>query len=141
MGEFDHAAWQQAILLWFNRHGPAWEILAMQALRVQIAPTRFRVPDVTILRRDQPPEQIFTQAPLAVFEVLSPQDRVRRLRRKMDDYAAMGIAQIWLVDPEGPAYERFLHGQFRPAATFGAPEDRLHFRLAEIAALVPRLGA
>lgn len=141
MGEFDHAAWQQAILLWFNRHAQDWGVLAMQELSVQVAPTRFRVPDVTILRRDQPPEQIITHAPLAVFEVLSPEDRVRRLRRKMDDYAAMGIAQIWLVDPEGPTYERFLDGQLRPAAAFGAAGDRVHFRLAEIAALVPRLGA
>ena len=66
-------------------------------LRVQVGPTRFRVPDVTVLDRNLVNEQIVTVAPLAVFEVLSPEDRVQRLNRKLEDYR-MGIPQIWVID-------------------------------------------
>ena len=66
---------------------------------MQVAPTRFRVPDVTILDFSRPSEQIITHPPITVFEILSPEDTVQRLKRKLDDYTNMGIAQIWVIDP------------------------------------------
>jgi putative restriction endonuclease len=72
MGEFDHASWQLAILRWFLQHEKDWGIRVRPELRLQVAATRFRVADVTVLDRAQPVEQIITHPPLAVFEVLSP---------------------------------------------------------------------
>jgi Uma2 family endonuclease len=69
-------------------------------LRVQAAPTRFRVPDVTVLDRSLPVEQIITHPPIAVFEVLSPEDTLSRLKRKLEDYRTMGIPQIWSSTPK-----------------------------------------
>lgn len=110
-GENDHSAWQGAILTWFHQNRIAWGIRTRPELRVQVAATRFRVPDVTILDRDQPVEQIVTHPPIAVFEVLSPEDTVRRLMRKLSDYRAMGIPEIWVVDPETKVFSRFDDGQ------------------------------
>ena len=75
MGEFDHASWQAAILNRFWQHEREWDIRVMPSLRIKVAATRYRVPDVTVLDRDRPIEQIITHPPLAVFEVLSPEDR------------------------------------------------------------------
>jgi Uma2 family endonuclease len=83
MGEFDHSSWQQAIQKWFWQHEKEWNVRVRPELRIQAAATRFRVPDVTLLDRDQPIEQIITVAPLAAFEVLSPEDRVQRMQRKL----------------------------------------------------------
>src|SRR5271156_5470426 len=69
-GEYDHASWQAAILTWFRQHKNEWNARALPELRVHVAATRFRVPDVTVLERSQPKEQIVTHPPLAVFEVL-----------------------------------------------------------------------
>ncbi|MBV8631062.1 MAG: Uma2 family endonuclease, partial [Silvibacterium sp.] len=98
-GEYDHASWQDAILAWFRQHAQEWNVRSKPELRVQVAPTRYRVPDVTVLDRDRPIEQIITRAPIAVFEVLSPEDSMTRMMRKLNDYAAMGIPQIWVIDP------------------------------------------
>ena len=57
MGEYDHAAWQLAILAYFLRRAE-WKAKALPELRVQVAPTRFRVPDVTVLDQDAPKAQI-----------------------------------------------------------------------------------
>lgn len=140
MGEFDHAAWQQAIQLWFVRHAEAWHVWPVAELRVRVGPTRFRVPDVTILSRDWKPEQIITQPPVAVFEVLSPEDRTQRMTQKLNDYAAMGIGQIWVLDPSGPVFERFEVGQLRRRSEFGAAGERIHFVLAEMAACLPPMA-
>ena len=89
MGEFDHASWQQAIQKWFWLHEKEWGIRVLPELRVRVAATRFRIPDVTVLDRSRPIEQIITHPPLAVFEVLSPEDSLQRLKRKLEDYRTM----------------------------------------------------
>jgi Uma2 family endonuclease len=106
-GEFDHASWQQAILIWFWQHDKEWGIRALPSLRVRIAATRYRVPDVTLLDRSQLKEPIITHAPLAVFEVLSPEDRLQRMKRKLEDYRAMGIPEIWVIDPQDSTFYRY----------------------------------
>jgi Uma2 family endonuclease len=107
MGEFDHSSWQLAISRWFWEHDRDWGIRAMQSLRVKVAATRYRVPDITVLDRSRPIEQIITHPPLAVFEVLSPEDRLQRLKRKLEDYRAMGIPEIWVIDPQDSTFYRY----------------------------------
>jgi Uma2 family endonuclease len=105
-GENDHSAWQAAICFWFQQHAREWSVRVRPELRVKVSATRFRVPDVTVLHRDRPIEQIVTQAPLAIFEVLSPEDSLQRLKRKLEDYSTMGIPEIWVIDPQDGASYR-----------------------------------
>lgn len=140
VGEYDHAAWQRAILAWFMQHEQSWQITALQELRVQVAPTRFRVPDVTVLDRRRPVEQIVTLAPVAVFEVLSPQDTFRRLTRKLEDYAAMRIGQIWVMDPDDRKFRRYAGGELRIRDAFGEPGEAMYFDWGEINRFLPQQG-
>lgn len=50
-----------------------------------MSPTRFRVPDVTVIDRTQPVEQILTHPPLIVIEVLLPEDTWRRIEQRVVD--------------------------------------------------------
>ena len=109
MGEYDHAAWQEAILAYFREHRRAWNIRALPALRIQISPTRYRVPDVTVLDRDLPVEQIITVPPIAVFEILSPEDTMSRILVKLGGYGQMGISNIFVVEPRA-AINAYLKG-------------------------------
>jgi Uma2 family endonuclease len=138
MGEFDHASWQAAIQRWFFLHEDQWQTNVLPELRVQISPTRFRVPDVTVLDFNRPPEQIVTHPPIAVFEVLSPEDTVRRLRRKLDDYAKMGIPQIWVIDPEDSSSFRYQDGHLLRGEVFDEPARGISFRIEEIGKLLRR---
>jgi len=47
----------------------------------------------------RPSEQIFTVAPLAVFEVLSPRDRMSRVQARIDHFLSMGVRYVWVNDP------------------------------------------
>ncbi len=138
MGELDHAAWQAAIQKWFFQHEEPWNISVFPELRVQVAPTRFRVPDVTVLESSHPLEQIITHAPIAVFEILSPEDTVKRLKHKLEDYAAMGIPQIWVVDPEDGSFSRYENKQLLNRERFDEPEHGISFEVSEIAKLLRR---
>jgi Uma2 family endonuclease len=132
MGEFDHNAWQQAIQLWFWQHAKEWNTRVVPEQRLRVTQTRFRVPDVTVLDRRRPIEQIITHPPIAVFEVLSPEDTVSRIKRKLGDYQAMGISQIWVIDPEDGSYSRYEDGQLARRESFSEPSLGIVFDMNRI---------
>jgi Uma2 family endonuclease len=137
MGEYDHSTWQHAIELWFSRHAAEWGIRVRPELRVQVASDRFRVPDVTILDRNLPVEQVITHPPIAVFEVLSPEDTVARMMTKLADYELMGIKTILLLDPSGQHF-RYADGSLEKLTetAFDLPGSACRFDLAEIQKLL-----
>jgi Uma2 family endonuclease len=104
----------------------------MLSLRIKVAATRYRVPDITVLDRSRPIEQINTHPPLAVFEVLSPEDRVQRLKRKLEDYRAMGIPEIWVIDPQDGTFYRYEDLQLRRTDSFSHAEKGFAFDMNEL---------
>ena len=113
-------------------HEQEWNIDAVPELRVQVSPSRFRVPDVAVLGMNQPIEQVACVPPLAVFEILSPEDSVIRLRQKLDDYARMRIAQIWVIDPADGAMLKYEEKALRPHDRFELPLLGISFPMDEI---------
>ncbi len=99
LGELDHAYLQSLLDRWFGKHEQEWGLRSAVELRVRVSPTRVRVPDVTLLSRSAPREQVITHPPLAVVEVLSPEDRFSRYQERLADYRAMGVRAIWVIDP------------------------------------------
>lgn len=100
LGELDHAELQAALLMWFRSHDKQWDIRSLPELRIQVATNRFRVADVCLISRGAPVEQVPQHPPLAVIEVLSPEDRISRYQERLDDYRRMGVRHIWVVDPQ-----------------------------------------
>jgi hypothetical protein len=48
-GEFDHARLQTAIAAYFYSRRKEWNITVVVEQRVQVSPTRFRIPDVCVV--------------------------------------------------------------------------------------------
>jgi Uma2 family endonuclease len=136
VGEYDHANWQAALFEYFTTHKRDWNVRALAELRVQVAATRFRIPDVTVLDRDRPIEQIITQPPLAVFEILSPEDTMARTLQKLRDYERMGISGIFLVDPQSEARYRFQAGALLKLTAESVEVGRLTIDFKAVEALL-----
>jgi Uma2 family endonuclease len=99
LGELEHSLLQGAIFAWFWTRRKEWNALLLVEQRVQVAPTRFRVPDVTVLRTDQRREPIITSPLLILLEVLSKDDTLRSMRERVDDYLNFGVHNVWILDP------------------------------------------
>jgi Uma2 family endonuclease len=99
LGEYDHATIQSLLDRWLGLHELEWGVRTRVELRVQVSETRFRVPDVCVLRRVQPIEQIIRHAPLICIEILSPDDSIQSMRQRVADYHNMGVENVWLIDP------------------------------------------
>src|SRR5262249_57612396 len=68
-------------------------------VRVQVTPTRFRIPDVTCIWGPKPESSIVQKPPFLVIEVLSPDDRAEDVQDKVDDYLSFGVQYAWVVNP------------------------------------------
>jgi len=99
VGEYDHGSLQALIGAYFVNNYRTKGFAVSTEQRVQVTATRFRVPDVCVTRAERPMEQIFRKPPLVVIEVLSPDDRFSVLEKKIHDYLAFGILNIWVIDP------------------------------------------
>jgi Uma2 family endonuclease len=100
LGEFDHADLQFGIATLLRSRQKEWSIRVVGENRVQVAPHRFRVPDVCVLSADLPRERIIRTPPLLCVEVLSPRDTLKAMRKRVQDFFDMGVQTIWIVDPE-----------------------------------------
>lgn len=138
MGEFDHSSWQHAIELWFARHAKEWSIRVRPELRLQVTPGNYRVPDITILDRQRPIEQVITHPPLAVIEILSPEDSLARMLKKLREYQLMGIQTILVLNPGGDDHYRFSASGLMPLeeTAFVLPGSSCRFDLDEIKKLL-----
>jgi Uma2 family endonuclease len=99
LGEKDHSKFQMAVAAYFYGRRREWGIQVWPEQRVQVKPTRFRVPDLCVTI-GEPDEQIFTTPPFIVVEVLSPEDTVARLMERVRDYWDFGVRNIWIIDPK-----------------------------------------
>src|SRR5271157_3535962 len=98
-GEFGHGLSQAFVSSWFFQHRRKWQLHALLELRIRVSATRVRIADVCLISRTQPIEQVPTKPPLAVIEILSPEDRISRYNERLADYRQMGIPNVWVVDP------------------------------------------
>ena len=97
-GEWDHSSLQAAVAAYFFARRKQWNISVATEQRVQVKPQRFRIPDVCVVL-GEPGEQILTRPPFLCIEILSPEDGMSRMEQRIDDYLAMGVPHVWLLDP------------------------------------------
>ena len=98
VGEHDHGRLQAMLISLLMALEKKLGIRVVAEQRVQISLTRFRVPDVCVVI-GKPDEQVFTRPPFLCAEILSPEDRMSRMDRKVRDYLGFGVPYVWVIDP------------------------------------------
>ena len=99
LGEFDHGDLQAAISMALRMHQKDWGVRVVVETRTRVSPTRFRIPDVCVVSAALERERIITHPPLLCIEVLSPEDRLTRMRKRVQDFFDMGVPEVWIFDP------------------------------------------
>src|SRR5579864_4953488 len=99
VGETDHSWLQTMLSAYLVARRAQWGITVLVGQRVQVTATHFRVPDICVILGSKPLEQILTKPPFICIEILSPEDRWPRTQQRIDDYLAMGVPYVWVLDP------------------------------------------
>jgi Uma2 family endonuclease len=99
VGEWDHSRLQATMGAYLVERRKQWGIHVLLAQRVQVKPTRYRVPDLYVVSATAPCEQILTHPPLLCIEILSKDDTMTAMYERIGDYMEFGVPCVWVVDP------------------------------------------
>jgi len=97
-GKWEHARLQALLAAWFQSQEKTWSVKVATEQRVQVSPSRIRVPDVMLVPRGPQPE-VIVKPPVLVVEILSPDDTYTETQFRSADYLRMGVPCVWIIDP------------------------------------------
>jgi len=100
VGEKDHGRLQIMVAAWFMEREATFHLEAIPEQRMLVTSDRARICDVAIIPDDVPDEQVPTIPPFICIEIMSPEDRLSRSIKVLEDYRSMGVPNIWLIDPQ-----------------------------------------
>jgi len=128
LGQWDHARVQLLLGGWFMIHERFWNIMASSDQRMQVSSTRIRIPDLVVLRPGTQ-RPILTEPPLLTIEVLSPDDTYADLEARCVDYVAMGVENLWIIDPKTRTGQSFLAGEWVTSTRLTVPATPIYVDL------------
>jgi Uma2 family endonuclease len=135
MGSRKHSALQMWLGFWFISHQQEWKLRAMSEVRTRVLATRIRLPDVCLVPVDEGTEgPVQSTPPFIIIEILSPEDRWPRIIPRLKEFLAMGVENIWLLDPiDRAAYTYSAHGvQLVEDSRLAVPNSPVHLDLPEL---------
>ena len=99
VGEKQHGVLQSLLSTIFMIHLENWRLLPVTEQRVQISPTHYRIPDFCLVRQENAADAIVHVPPVLCVEILSRDQTLNELADRVRDYLAMGVENIWVLDP------------------------------------------
>ena len=135
VGKWLHARVQYLLAAWFSRHEIIWNIMASTEQRLQVSPTRVRVPDLVVLRPGPQPD-VLTDPPLLVIEILSPDDTYSSLQQRCQDYLSMGVETVWIIDPQTRSGRMCVASGWLAAERLEVAGTPIHVGLADLFARI-----
>jgi Uma2 family endonuclease len=100
VGEFQHSMIQGILIRMLYECARRLPIRVVPELRMRVSRTRFRIPDICVMLKQQRPEPVLTTPSFLCIEILSPEDRMSRVIERVREYLGFGVSHIWVVDPE-----------------------------------------
>jgi len=100
VGERPHSILETAFGAFLFERRKRFRIRVLTEQRIRIAPGTYRIPDVCVYKEPAPRDRIFSTPPFIAIEILSPEDRMSPVRKKIDEFLAFGVPYVWVIDPE-----------------------------------------
>ena len=99
VGEWDHSRLQLKIGAYLLARYETKGMRVAPELRIRVAQGRVRIPDLCLFLTD-PQQRVPNTPPFLCIEILSPEDRMSRVEVRINDFLAMGVNTVWILDPE-----------------------------------------
>lgn len=125
MGEKPHSRLQKFFINFFESLEEEYDFETLPEQRLQISPTRYRIPDVMLSAVPNADELIVRTPPFLCIEILSSNDRMAQVRERIADYAGIGVGTSWVIDPwRRMAYTAGLDGVLHETDSVLTARDR-----------------
>jgi Uma2 family endonuclease len=121
MPDYLHSTVQYLLLMLFGELARKYPVLARPELRLQLARTTFRIPDISVFTA-KPDLAVPKTPPLLVIEILSKDDRHSDLMEKLEEYRQWGVPNIWVIDPKLRRFSDYGDYGLRLASSLSLPD-------------------
>jgi Uma2 family endonuclease len=92
---------------WVKDRNLGWVVGGETGVYTRRNPDRVRGVDVAFVSRERSPKRpgkkFLDVAPELIVEVMPPDDRWVEVRQKLEEYFAIGVERVWIVEPENHA--------------------------------------
>jgi Uma2 family endonuclease len=90
---------------------PGWEVFRNVGQRTEAGSSR--LPNIAIVPREEADQllhqtAVFQTPSLLVVEIVSPSSATEDYADKLEEFKALGIQEIWIVDPEGLGAAKYI---------------------------------
>lgn len=126
-----HSQTQALLIVFFMALRQALHLHPRPELRIRVRTRTFRIPDISVFHPEAPTEAVPSTPPFIAIEILSPDDRMKEVRAKLEEYRAFGVPHVWLVDPHSKRMYTCDAG-LQEVSTLSIPELGLEVRPADI---------
>ncbi len=99
MPDLRHSFAQTTLAALFFALSKQYPVVPLVELRSRLGEKHYRIPDVALYSA-RPVERYPSFPPLVAVEIVSPDDPMSQIVRKLREYRAFGVPNIWLIDPE-----------------------------------------
>ncbi len=130
--QWTHSNLRYQLAVWFGGRRKEWGITGGVESRMQVTATEVLLPDFVVDYSGSRPEVLIIP-PLIAIEILSPSDSFSQNIRKIGAYLAMGVPNMWLIDPETRiGYVCRKYGPPQPARRFEVDQTPIYLDLTEL---------
>ncbi len=131
VGTREHARAKALVAAWLGSHERRWSVVVFTGPRIQVSPTRVRIPDVVLTSLASQPD-VLVDPPILIVEILSPEDTYSNLEERTRDYQRMGVETIWLIDPRARTARMCQGRSWTREDRLTVPGTSIHLELDEI---------
>ena len=129
-----HSRTQHKFDLVFGKLEERLPLYSHPELRLRVAPRKYRIADVVVYAHEEPVEELPTQVPLVIVEIVSPDDKYAELMKKLEEYRAWGVPHVWLADPALRRICVYRDGGLVPVTVLELPEFGVQIPAEEVLA-------
>jgi len=97
--DYLHGKTQGLLFAFFAALRKTLSVFPAVETRLKLRPNIYLIPDVIVFHPSEPQEHVPDFPPLVAIEVVSRDDKMAKLRQKLEDYRVWGVPHVWLVDP------------------------------------------
>jgi Uma2 family endonuclease len=139
LGEKPHSKIQAFLVGYFLAHKDEWRVDPLPEQRVQVGPSSYRIPDLSLISLDAPDELILRTPPLLCVEILSREDRMNDILDRVADYRRMGVSATWIINPwRREAHSVSANGALQPESSYlRVPQTSIHVSVPDIFRQLP----
>src|SRR5271154_6162029 len=131
VGKWERARPQALLAAWFQSQEKNWAVKVATEQRVQVSPTRVRIPDVMLVPRGPQPE-VAIDAPVFIVEILSPDDSYTETQSRSADYLHMGVPCVWIIDPTSRTGRQCIGDAWTAGDTLEVPGTKIRVNLLQL---------